>query len=157
MSSEEDFSQSGEEVVQDGVDGEDNGVQEIIMEDIISLYDKRKWKARWCLLCNGALLVKGKQEDQDSKKDVLLAGCEIRANEPVHKQDFVFCIVTPYEELLFSVATEKKLSRWIEKLNEVKDIEVTIQTKKRKQGRLMRVSKSVGGKVATSSAGKKNH
>jgi len=130
-------------------------VEEVALEDIITVFEKKKWKARWCLLCNGVLLLKGKQEDTSSKKDILLAGCEIKVSEPVHKKDFVFSITTPYEELLFSVVSEKKLNQWLEKLNEVKDKEVTVQTKKRKQGKLMRISKSVGGKVATSAAGKK--
>jgi len=107
------------------------------------------------MLCNGALLIKGKQEDQDSKKDILLAGCEIAISEPLHKKDFVFKVVTPYEELFFSAINEKKLNQWIELLNDAKDKEVTVQTRRRKQSRMMRVSKSIGGKVATSSAGKK--
>jgi len=84
-----------------------------------------------------------------------LLDVKLRSRNRSIKKDFVFALVTQYEELLFSVLNEKKLNQWIEKLNDVKDKEVTIQTKKRKQGKLMRISKSVGGKVATSAAGKK--
>jgi len=144
MSSEEDF-----------VDGDvEEDTVEVILEDIISLY-KKKWTTQYCILVNGALLIKGKQEDQNSKKDIILANCEIKVSDPIHKKDHVFIIVTQYEELLFAASSEKTRNRWMEKLNEVKNKEVTVQTKKRKQGKLMRVSKSVGGKVATSSAGKK--
>jgi len=134
---------------------EEGDVEEILIEDILFISQKRKWKARWCQLCNGALLIKGKKEDQDSKKDILLSGCEVRIAEPVHRKDYVFILVTPYEELLFAVNDEDSLNQWISSINDCKDKTVTVQTKKRKQGKLMRVTKSVGGKVATSSAGKK--
>jgi len=133
----------------------DGEAEEVYLEEILFLYTKKKWKARWCILCNGALLIKGKQEDQSSLKDILLKGCEVKKSEPMHKKDHVFSITTQYEEMFFALTEEKVLNDWIEKINDCKNKDVTVQTKKRKQGKLMRVSKSVGGKVATSSAGKK--
>jgi len=111
-----------------------------------SLILKKKWKARWCILVNGALLIKGKQEDQSSLKDILLKGCEVRKSEAIHKRDFVFTLVTSYEELLFSVESEKSVDDWVEKINEVKNKEINEKKKKKKTRKIDEGSKKCGRK-----------
>jgi len=91
------------------------------------------------------------------EKTIMLGGCLIEIIDPIHKKDFVFQIVTPDNDtFIFSTSNQETLNNWFENLNVEKDKPpVVSETTRKKQGKLLRVTKSVGGKVATSSAGKK--
>jgi len=83
-----------------------------------------------------------------------LNGAEVQYSEDEGKK-FQFVIETLSKQLFtFAVDDQLKLDLWIASINICKD-SIATYNPTIKQGTLMRIKKSVGGKVATSTAGKK--
>jgi len=131
--------------------------EEAKIEDIIFLYSQKKWKARWCIVCDGILLMKKEDNLPGGKeKSLQLGGSQVVVVEPQHKKDFVFQVTTHENEVyLFSTSDETGLNTWVEALSVEKDKPIVTIESKKKQSKFMRDKKNVGGKIATSSVGKK--
>lgn len=121
----------------------------------LSLYKKKKWKEYYVALSGGALYVKKTEKDNTIQVMIKLKGAKVEATTDKKKEN-CFVIEADGETHLFSAENDASVNEWVASIKEnlKKEPGEAGKGSKMKQTRAMKAKKSIGGKVATSQAGK---
>jgi hypothetical protein len=125
-------------------------------EGPLSMLKSKHWKELHFTLSGSALYARKHEGDLLVTDIIKLNGCKIEESGDKKKSNSFSLVLSSGDRIQLAAADEPSMRSWIEAINENKDKEIGTlsQGAKKKQSRLMRLKKNLGGKVATSHAGK---
>jgi len=138
---------------------EDDGIVDVRIDRELKVelkLNKGKWNKIFIMLCGGVVCWRKRESDETIRGHVFLTNAEITPMKYKNRKYVLKLQANDETPVYIDFDDETEREEWTEECKKKRDDPPSFETSKERKrvGRMMRLKKNLGGKIATSAAGK---